>query len=173
MQKLSFGLIVTVFIFVIAICGSCSALAKDYKNINYLMKVLPSGYVSEDSQLISMDEKTTEDSLYRVMVIVQNFGIEAAHQVIRVAIFKKNGDYVGVFSGFDEVPVSVSSNGILFPFDEEFGNMIFFGKSGPIAPAFVYGQHYLLARSTSLTRQEALEQMERLEKGSVTNSKSP
>lgn len=162
MQKLSFSLTGMAFALALAICSSCSAVANDYKDVNYLIKMLPSGYVSKDSQLINLEDKTTKDASYRIMVIIQTLGNEARRKVKRVAIFKKNGDYVGVFSGFDDIPISVSSKGIHFPYEEELGNMIIFGELGPVAPAFVYGQHYLLEKSESLTREQALEQMNRI-----------
>lgn len=129
----------------LAFCFNLQSHASVLTDLALLEKHLPEGYVSEESEIISLDGITSSESEYRAVIIRQVTGT-GYRGTTRLAIFSKKGEYIGVYSGLIEEPISITAKGIHFPFEEDSGNAIYFDESGPRAVARLDGELFRLKK---------------------------
>lgn len=69
------------------------------------------------------------------------FESTALHGNRRLAVFSSSGKYLGVYSGFDELPTGVSGDQVTFP-ESDCGTSITFNGSEPPRRAYIDGHVY-------------------------------
>lgn len=116
---------------------SCSAAASDLsvwlkdKNLN--------GYFPADADYHEFRNACNEAKCFHLVAVqyvsLSNKGIR------RLAVFSDNGEYLGVYSGFDEMPLRLEGSRLIF-LETENGSAINFNGETPPQTVYIDGAHY-------------------------------
>ena len=59
----------------------------------------------------------------------------------RIAVFSESNDYLGVYSGFSDLPIDVTGYTLIFPISEH-GHTLSFSGTSPPPTAYIDGEHF-------------------------------
>ncbi len=116
---------------------SCSVGATDLSE--WLKDTNPQGYFPETGDYSTYPNACNESTCFHLVAVF--YATPSNKGMRRLAVFSENGKYLGVYSGFNEMPVKLVGVQLIFP-ESEFGSSINFNGKLPPARAYIDGQHF-------------------------------
>lgn len=99
----------------------------------------PNGYFPNDADYLTFQNVCNENTCFSLVVV--SYVTATNKGMLRVAVFSNSGDFLGTYSGFQEIPVKISGSKLVFP-KSDFGNAIDFIDSHPPVSAYIDGEHF-------------------------------
>lgn len=124
-------------ILILGLLTSLSALAES--NADWLKLHNPMGYFPDKAKYVSYSDLCNANVCFDVVAV--SYVTETKKGMRRVAVFSATGEYLGVYSGFQEMPEKVVGSSLLFP-ESEYGNIISFGEGKPPATVYIDGENF-------------------------------
>ncbi|MER2491608.1 hypothetical protein [Catenovulum sediminis] len=115
------------------------SLAIANEQINWLQENNPSEYFPKDAEYLNIGEACNGVTCFKLISV--SYVTLTSKGMQRVAVFSSSSIYLGVYSGFQELPLSVSGSQLIFP-DSEFGHIISFNGILPPLVAYIDGEHF-------------------------------
>lgn len=106
---------------------------------DWLKEHNPSGYFPKNAEYISYPNLCNKSVCFNVVAV--SYVTETNKGMRRVAVFSSAGEYLGVYSGFQEMPSKVFGSSLIFPESED-GYSIDFGGVQPPAKAYIDGENF-------------------------------
>ncbi|QSX32325.1 hypothetical protein JYB87_11125 [Shewanella avicenniae] len=99
----------------------------------------PRGYFPQEGEYRSFPNICNENTCFNLVAV--SYVTETNKGMRRLAVFSESGEYLGVYSGFQEMPVKVVGSSLLFP-ASEYGYFINFSGGEPPATAYLDGENF-------------------------------
>ncbi|QSX37969.1 hypothetical protein [Shewanella sedimentimangrovi] len=97
------------------------------------------GYFPQEAKYVNFPNLCNENTCFNLVAV--SYVTETNKGMRRLAVFSGSGDYLGVYSGFQEMPVKVVGTSLVFPVSE-YGYFINFSGSQPPATAYIDGENF-------------------------------
>ncbi|MDH5433631.1 MAG: hypothetical protein OEY19_06765 [Gammaproteobacteria bacterium] len=107
--------------------------------IDILSKKAPKGYYPKDADYQLFKYICNSKNCFNVISVESVTSSKKA--IRRIAVFSGNNDYLGSYSGFNELPQSANGNVLEFP-KSEFGYKIVFVSEQPPETVWIDGEVY-------------------------------
>ena len=116
---------------------SSSSIANEESN--WLKEHNPNGYFPVNADYLNFQNICNKKTCFTVVAV--SYVTSTNKGMRRVAVFSNSGVYIGVYSGFQDLPIKVSGSNLVFP-KSEFGYIINFNKIQPPAMVYIDGEHF-------------------------------
>ncbi|QSX39403.1 hypothetical protein [Shewanella cyperi] len=123
----------TLILSILVSSSSYAGSASDWLKVNN-----PGGYFPQEGEYVSFPNLCNENTCFNLVAV--SYVTETNKGMRRLAVFSGSGEYLGVYSGFQEMPVKVVGTSLVFPVSE-YGYVINFSGSQPPATAYIDGEN--------------------------------
>ena len=104
---------------------------------DWLKENNPRSYFPKDADYIEFPKVCNASACFELVAV--SYVTASMKGMKRVAVFSSSGQYLGAYSGFQELPLKSSESRLIFP-NSEFGNSIVFSGSVPPKEAYIDGE---------------------------------
>jgi len=123
--------------FIIGLLLSCSVGAGNLSE--WLKNTNPEAYFPMDADYVTYQNVCNENACFNLVAV--HYITPTNKGMRRLAAFSQSGAYLGVYSGFNEMPIKLVGNKLLFP-KSELGSSINFTATLPPEMAYIDGEYF-------------------------------
>ena len=116
-----------------------SSVVYSANEVDWLKGHNPNEYFPRNAEYIKYPELCNERTCFNIVAV--SYVTTTNKGMRRVAVFSNAGEYLGVYSGFQEMPLKVIGSELIFH-ESEFGNTINFSGKQPPITAHIDGENF-------------------------------
>ncbi|MDO6420854.1 hypothetical protein [Saccharophagus degradans] len=99
----------------------------------------PENYFPEEASYLSFPNVCSKNMCFHL--VAMEYVSESNKGMKRLAVFSSDGKYIGVYSGFNELPLKSDGSSLVFP-ASEYGYLIDFSGGQPPSTVYIDGENF-------------------------------